>query len=110
MKHGRILIRVAGVVLLGGLVAACALPREPSYTDRCAALMKEAFPGGDIAVTDAHAALSHQAASLATMTAEVAGTRRNVAAGGFVSPEVAVECRFDNGVLTDFHWTKGPFR
>ena len=86
------------------------MPREPSYTVRCDALMNAAFPGGNIAVTDAHAALSHQAASLATMTAEVAGTRRNVAAGGFVSPEVAVECRFDNGVLTDFHWTKGPFR
>lgn len=110
MKLGRILIRVAGVVLLGGIVTACALPREPSYTDRCAALMKASFPGGDITVTDAHAALSHQAASLAIMTAEVAGTRQNVAAGGFVAREVAVECRFDNGVLTDFHWTKGPFR
>lgn len=109
MKRGHIIIRVAGAVLLSGLVAACALPREPSYTDRCAALMKTAFPGSDITVTDAHAALSDRAASLATMTAEVAGTRQNVASGGFVAREVAVECRFDNGVLTDFHWTKGPF-
>ena len=44
------------------------------------------------------------------MVARVEGVRKDVPAGGFVLRDVAVECRFDNGVLTGFRWTQGPLR
>ena len=95
-------------------VAGCAISRlgTESYTYRCARMMKEAFPGGGtITVTDAQSALDTAAPDITAMIARVKGVRQDVPAGGsIVRRDVAVECRFDNGVLTDFRWTLGPFR
>ncbi len=30
--------------------------------------------------------------------------------GGFLARAVAARCRFQNGILTEFRWTKGPGR
>jgi len=105
--------RAAGSAALCCLVAACGLSRmrEESFADRCAHVMKEAFPGGsDIDVTSADSAIDKSAASITAMVARVEGVRKDVPEGGFVLREVAVECRFENGVLTGFRWTKGPLR
>jgi hypothetical protein len=40
----------------------------------------------------------------------VHGVRRNVAPGGVLQRELAVECRFDEGILIGFRWTQGPLR
>jgi hypothetical protein len=98
-----ILIALAGCDL-GGL-------REVSFPDRCARMMTEAYPGGGgIAVTGQTTALDKNAVTTPTMVVTVRGTRAAVPSGGFVVQDVAVECRFENGVLTSFRWTAGPFR
>lgn len=102
--------RALAAAALAGLAGCSGIVQE-SFTQRCADLMKESYPGGgDIAVTAASAALDKNATNITSMIATVRGTRRDVPKGGFVAREVAAECRFDNGVLTSFHWTKGPFR
>ena len=101
---------VAVLCLAGLVLAGCGLRlREASPLDRCAELMPQAFPGGDIKVTKKEVA-EETAPSIATVIARVEGERQNVAAGGAPLREVAAECRFENGILTGFRWTKGPLR
>jgi hypothetical protein len=83
--------------------------REASPLDRCVELMEQAFPGGDIKPGKKEIA-EETTASIAGVVARVEGERRNVAAGGAPRRDVAVECRFENGILTGFRWTKGPLR
>ena len=83
--------------------------REASPLDRCADLMQQAFPGGGIKPTKKEAA-DETTPSITTVVARIEGERRNVPAGGVPLREVAVECRFENGILTGFRWTKGPLR
>ncbi|HXY99338.1 MAG TPA: hypothetical protein VEI03_05025 [Stellaceae bacterium] len=83
--------------------------REESPTERCGELMQYAFPGGDIEVTKT-SVLPVETESIATVVAAAEGTRKNLAPGGVPLREVAVECRFDDGILTGFRWTKGPLR
>jgi hypothetical protein len=101
----------AAALCLGLLaLAGCGLRlREASPLDRCAELMQEAFPGGDIKPTKKEVA-DEATASIAAVVARVEGERRNVPAGGQPLRDVAAECRFDNGILTGFRWTKGPLR
>ena len=102
---GRGLVVAALLASLG----ACGL-REASLSDRCGEAMQAAFPGGKIKVTKAEVAADPQGASVTSMLAKVAGQRRNVAEGGVVARDVAVECRFEDNVLTGFRWTQGPLR
>ncbi|HEV2546824.1 MAG TPA: hypothetical protein VGU20_05775 [Stellaceae bacterium] len=94
----------------GLALAGCGLRlREATPLDRCAELMQQAFPGGDIKPTKKEV-VEETAPSIATVVARIEGERRNVAAGGVPRRDVAAECRFENGILTGFRWTKGPLR
>ncbi len=91
------------------LVTGCGL-REASLGDRCGDAMKEAFPGGGIKVTKVEVTQDTAAPSLTAMIARVEGVRSEVPAGGTLARDVAVECRFEEGVLTGFRWTAGPLQ
>lgn len=78
---------------------------DVGLADRCADIMQRAYPGGGIDITSKTAN-----ANMSAAVATVKGTRRGVPADGKEVRDVAVECRFDNGVLTDFRWTAGPLR
>jgi hypothetical protein len=102
--------RGAALSLAALALAGCGLQlREASPLDRCADLMEEAFPGGGIKPMKKEV-VEERAPSIATVIARVEGERRNVAQGGVPLRDVAVECRFENGILTGFGWTKGPIR
>jgi len=83
--------------------------REEPLTDRCADFMHAAFPGSGIEVTKQAVAPAPNG-SVATLVVAVEGTRKKLPAGSAVLRDVAVECRFDEGILTSFRWTKGPLR
>jgi hypothetical protein len=100
--------RVLAAAVLGALAVSCALPRpDAGFADRCADLMKEAFPGADIAIAKKRA-FDDTSADFHTIVAEVEGERRDVGANDRVTRNLAVECRFSNGILTAFRWTVGP--
>ena len=103
-------LTIAVICLAAVGIAGCGTRlREASPLDRCAELMQQAFPGGGIKPTKKEVA-EETAPSIATVIARVDGERRNVAAGSVPRRDVAVECRFENGILTGFRWTKGPLR
>jgi hypothetical protein len=77
---------------------------EGGMAERCADFMTKAFPGADIEISKSEAT----ATSLTTIVAKVEGVRTNLPAHAPQARFVAVECRFENGVLTGFRWTKGP--
>jgi hypothetical protein len=105
--------RAAALSLALLVLAGCGLRlREASPLDRCADLMQDAFPGGGIKPMKKEV-VEETAPSITTITtiiARVEGERRNVGEGGAPLRDVAVECRFENGILTGFRWTKGPLR
>jgi len=72
--------------------------------ERCADFMISAYPGADIEITKREAA----ATSLAKMVADVEGDRTNLPASALIPRHLAVECKFDNNILTGFRWTAGP--
>lgn len=76
-----------------------------STVDRCADFMRRAFPNGDIDVVNSHIDTSMESA-LAT----VQGVRKSVPETSRYARSVAVECRFEGGVLTGFRWIAGPVR
>ena len=109
MAKGRIL-RFGRLLCLCPLLAAlngCGLfGGKPNPTDQCADLMIDAFPDGDIDIT--HKSIVQS--SLALQTVTIRGARSDVPPTAAVAHDVAVECKFDHDVLTDFHWSKPPFR
>jgi uncharacterized protein (DUF58 family) len=110
MRRLRPSSRAAALCLALLALAGCGLRlREATPLDRCAELMQQAFPGGDIKPTKKEMA-EETAPSIATVIARIEGERRNVAVGGVPLRDVAAECRFENGILTGFRWTKGPLR
>ncbi len=76
-----------------------------SLADRCADIMHRAFLDSEIVVTGSHVSMQTD-----TATIDVAGERKGVPEGGLYARNVAVQCRFQNGILSDFHWTQGPVR
>ena len=101
---------IAVVWLTAVVLAGCGVRlRDESLLDRCGDLMQEAFPGGDIKLTKKEVA-NETTSSIAAIVVAVEGERRNVPAGGEPLRDVAAECRFENGILTGFRWTKGPLR
>jgi hypothetical protein len=77
-----------------------------STVDRCSDFMMRAFPHSFIDVTGSHVETGSQDALVT-----VQGTRGDVPATSAVAARnVAVECRFQSGVMTSFRWTAGPFR
>lgn len=91
----------------GALLAGCGF-REPSLTDRCGEMMLQAFPDGDIEVTGKRAAADPTAPTRTVIITQVEGSRTNLPQGALARRDIAVECRFDNGILTGFRWTAGP--
>jgi hypothetical protein len=87
-----------------GCLAGCGIQRDVGVAERCADFMQRAFPSANIEVTKSEAS----ATSLTTMIARVQGARSNLPADAAVPRDLAVECRFDENVLTGFRWTAGP--
>ena len=66
--------------------------------------MRRAYPTVAIDITKSEAA----ATSLTTIVAKVEGVRTDLPVGAALPQDLAVECRFDENVLTGFRWTAGP--
>ena len=97
-------ILAAIAALLSTGVAACHIVPQGGMAERCAAIMRAAYPDADIDITKSEAA----ATNLTTILAHVEGTRTNVPTGAAVARHLAVECKFEHSVLTGFRWTSGP--
>ena len=90
--------------LLYFAVVGCHLAPQGGMADRCADIMTAAYPGADIEVTKREASVT----SLTRIVARVEGHRKNLPSNPPIARRLAVECTFDNNVLTGFHWTSGP--
>jgi hypothetical protein len=102
----RLLLVIPATLTLAGCgLAPKAFTGPPDPGEQCAAVLDEAFPGGDIAITAKKITPNSITATIVT----IEGTR-NVEPSAALARDVAVECRFERGVLLDFHWTKPPFR
>ena len=88
------------------LSTGCGVTRDVGLAARCADIMQLAFPSANIEVGESEAS----ATSLTTIVARVEGTRSNIPPDGPLMRNLAVECQFDNNILTAFHWTAGPLR
>jgi hypothetical protein len=103
----RLMSQVSVVALACGLAGCSPAARfvpEGGMAERCANFMTKAYPAAAIDIIKSEAA----AASLTTIVAKVEGVRTDLPPHAPVPRFVAVECRFENGVLTGFHWSKGP--
>ena len=90
--------------LAGWLAAGCGGVRDIGLVERCADIMQRAFPSASIEIGESEAS----ATSLTTIVAHVEGTRTDMPVGGPLTRDLAVECRFDDNILTGFRWTAGP--
>jgi hypothetical protein len=100
-------------VLAPALLAGCSSLksiREASLLDRCADLMQQAFPGGNIRITKKEQLTEAPTQSVATVVVAVEGVRRKLPENSPLLRNLAVECRFNEGILTSFRWTAGPLR
>ena len=88
------------------LLAACHFVPSGGMADRCADIMQQAYPGVDIDITKREAA----ATGITTIVAHVEGVRSDIPPNGPLPRNLAVECRFDDSILTGFRWTAGPLR
>ena len=66
--------------------------------------MRRAYPSAAIEMTKTEAT----ATSLTTIVAKAEGVRTNLPPGAPLLQDLAVECRFDDNILTGFRWTAGP--
>jgi hypothetical protein len=90
--------------VLCSVAAACVVPRDVGTAERCADIMRRAYPNAAIDITKTEAS----ATSLTTIVANAEGVRTNVPPGAPVPNDLAVECRFDENIMTGFRWTAGP--
>jgi hypothetical protein len=91
---------------LCSLAAGCSIPHTIGLADRCADVMRRANPSAMIEITKSEAA----ATSLTTIVARVDGLRTDLPPDTPLPRDLAVECRFDENILTGFRWTAGPTR
>ena len=98
----------AGMLLgiLAALAAGCGIPRDVGLAERCGDFMRRAYPSAPIEITRSDAS----ATSLTTIMARVDGVRTDMGENAPLRRDLAVECRFDENVLTGFRWTAGPLR
>jgi hypothetical protein len=96
--------RAAAAGLLCVAAISCRLAPQGGMAERCADFMTSAYPGADIEITKREAT----ATSLTTIVADVEGDRTNLPANVSIPRHLAVECKFDNNILTGFRWTAGP--
>jgi hypothetical protein len=76
-----------------------------SLVDRCSDFMHRAYPDAPIDVSSSHVDTDSE-----NVTVTVAGIRSGVPASGAYARTVAVECRFEGGILSGFRWLAGPVR
>jgi len=86
------------------IVAACQLVPQGGMAERCIDLMISAYPAADIDITKRDAA----ATGLTTIVAHIQGDRTNLPPHAAIARHLAIECTFDNNILTGFRWTAGP--
>jgi hypothetical protein len=105
------------LLLLSMALAACnaerpEVIRNTGLGDRCADYLRQSYPGATVEVTLKHTNVATtESGKLGLMIVDVQGVRPDIpATGGFLANAVAARCRFENGILTQFRWTKGPFR
>ena len=91
---------------LCSVAAACVIPRNLGLAERCADTMRRAYPNAAIDITKTETTVT----SLTTIVASAEGVRTDVPPGAPVPHDLAVECRFDENILTGFRWTAGPTR
>jgi hypothetical protein len=91
---------------LCSIAAGCGIPRDVGLAERCADLMRRAYPSAAIDITKSEAS----ATSLTTIVAKAEGVRTDLPADAPLLRDLAVECRFDENILTQFRWTAGPTR
>jgi hypothetical protein len=89
---------------LCSIAAGCGIPRDVGLAERCADLMRRAYPSAAIDITKSEAS----ATSLTTIVAKAEGVRTDVPPSAALPQDLAVECRFDENILTGFRWTAGP--
>jgi hypothetical protein len=82
----------------------CPFTRDVGLAERCADIMQRAFPNADIEIGKSEAS----ATGLTTIVARVEGVRTDIPSEGPLTRDLAVECQFDNNILTGFRWTAGP--
>ena len=98
--------RVLALAIFCCLCAGCGIKPDVGAAERCADIMRRAYPSASIDITKRDAS----ATGLTTIIASVEGTRTDVALDGSLVRDLAVECRFDENVLTGFRWIRGPTR
>jgi hypothetical protein len=80
------------------------IPHDVGLAERCADIMQRAFPSATIEIGKSDVS----ATSLTTIVARVEGIRSDIPPEGPLRRDLAVECQFDNNILTGFRWTAGP--
>ena len=106
--HATLSTRIGCLHTRRRLHSGCRLRNPPRHRPRGtrADLMQRAYPSARIEITKSDAA----ATSLTTIIAHVEGARSDVPPDGPSARDLAAECRFDENILTGFHWTAGPTR
>jgi hypothetical protein len=80
------------------------IPHDVGLAGRCADIMQRAFPSATIEIGKSGAS----ATGLTSIVARVEGVRSDIPPEGPLTRDLAVECQFDNNILTGFRWTAGP--
>jgi len=91
-------------VVTCSLAPGCSIPRDVGAAERCADVMRRAYPSAALDITKSEAS----ATGLTTIIARVEGARTDTPPDSPLPRDLAVECRFDENVLTGFRWTAGP--
>jgi hypothetical protein len=78
-----------------------------SYMDRCIDIMKRAYSSAHIDITNKRIGIGP---NMDMAVVDVQGTRSDVPVGSKTPRDIAAQCRFDGGVIVDFHWTAGPLQ
>lgn len=102
--------RLLAALALPLALAGCGHVQEPSLSQRCADIVRQAFPGGGIELTGQRTLPVEGQQSYSTLRIVVEGRRQKLPAATKLVRDVAAECRFDDGILTGFRWTKGPLQ
>jgi hypothetical protein len=97
-------LRVLALALLCCIDAGCGTIPDVGLAERCADIMRRAYPSATIDITRREAS----ATAMTTIMATVEGVRTDLAPDQPPVQNLAVECRFDENILTGFRWTAGP--
>ncbi|MGO8913088.1 MAG: hypothetical protein ACLQDM_27710 [Bradyrhizobium sp.] len=73
------------------------------FVDRCIDIMRRADPSSKLEITNKRIDFG-----ITVTIVDIQATRKDVPPGGKIPRDVAAQCRFDSGVIVDFHWTVGP--